>query len=65
MFCIRAVCKLTPWIPSQAREIVGIKHSVADECLSVKQSGSHGYCPLTEDQALFALLCHNDAASLI
>lgn len=37
----------------------------ADERLSVKQSNSHGYWLLTEDQALFALVCHNDAASLI
>lgn len=64
-FCVPAVCKLIPSIPDGAKEIVGIRHSVAHECLSVKHSNSHGYWLLTEDQALFALLCHNDAASLI
>lgn len=61
-------CKLTPPIPDGAGDIVGIKPSVADERLSAKQSDSRGYWSLTEDQALFfffALLCHNDAASLI
>lgn len=64
-FCILAVCKLSPSIPDRAKEIVCIKHSMADQGLGVKQSNSHGYWWLTGDQALFALLCHNDAASLI
>lgn len=60
-----AAFKQIPVVPNQSEEIIGIKHSMVDECVSVKQSHSYGHKPDTGGSSPFALRCHNDAVSLI
>lgn len=46
---VHAVFKLPPWYLTWG--IIGSRHRVVDECVSVKQSHSNGHRPLTGDQA--------------
>lgn len=46
--CTHAVFKLPPWYLTWG--IIGSRHRVVDECVSVKQSHSNGHRPLTWNQ---------------
>lgn len=63
----RRVCVLHPcWLQIDSLQTrPGLQTQRGRWASSVKQANSHGCWLLTEERALFALLCHNDAASLI